>query len=398
MIELADPRLHDATQLDVTFKYRTVSPVRGACAVKATGISERTISLSGGRVPITPGAYDFAHLDVAPLVGLPRLDVFLKDPFPISGCGGLEAWLALDIEFNVALAAGGAIGDRRTVMVPILPTTGVTLVTPDPAGHPKVKAQRVAAPGWEHDAKPPGFGFDGGPGITNLLETLFATLRPEACGGSGCTAISPSFLQRTKPCWFRGVADTLSRSGEFRDCLARTRRLVVVGIDAPRLLELDRRFGIEAAVSAGHVDVMVAAPVHDADRTDLPGWVPKVVPGPTLRTEPRVHLLVSTRDTLRMKTSTGRSGLAAQRAFFDAVASGGLIGPSGEQPTRGVPPSQGLCVRGESFPEGGGLAWFAHSRVPRQPPDLTVLRPSGAPKPEVRLKGAFLSPTSATHG
>ena len=381
MIEVLDARLRHAAGLKVILRSRTTAPdpSTGECSSQsAASNSAFSLPAAGTRIGRFDG--EFVRLDREPTVGLPHLDVFLIRTFPSSGCDGQEAWLGLDLTLTVTLDTGGEIVDHRTVMLPIRPTRGLTLVTPDPG---KRQAQRAAAPGWEDHADPPGHGLDGGPGIEELLAILFPNLTPGACLNTACTAISRFFFEQVRGCWFNGVSDTVGKSDVFRECLDRTRRLAVIGVDTPDLHRLEQHFDIEDKVVSGLANVLVAAPFHAAGDT-LPGWVPPLTPQPTLRTEPRVHLVLSTRDTLRMRTRSGRSGLAAQRAFIGGVPGDGSIGPS-----RG--PSAGgggdLCTAGELFRDRGGLAWFAHSLAPRQAPDLVSLR--GPPQPQHRLKGVF---------
>lgn len=388
MIELADPRLRDATHLKVTFSHRTVDEsAEGECFVSPSDPVPKEMALSGdGSLEVERMSRFFARLDRKPQDRESRLDVFWKEFFSLSGCKGLDAWIAFDLELSVTLDTGGVrrvIGDRRTVMVPILPTAGLALVTPEGS----LKA-RAAARGWELGASLPGHGFDGGRGLTDLLEFLFDELKQPACQKNDqkyyCTAISSKFLQLTERCWFKGVKDAQKRSKKFKDCLDRTHRLAIVGLDASQLGELDKKFSINETVQAGRINVMVAAPAYGI--SDVPPvWAPVLTTGlTTLRTEPRVHLLISTRDTLRMKARGKRSGLAAQKEFINNVVThGGRIGPSERKYQ---------CVRGEKFSqEEGGLAWFAYPRVPTQASDMTPLHGENARKHEPRLKGMFRS-------
>ena len=381
MIEVLDARLRHATHLEVTLRTRSVatSGQTGACAV-VEETRDESFPLPPPSRKVQRFDLKFARLDRHPAAGLPRLEVFLLEAIRTSGCGGQEAWLALDLTFTLALDTGGEIVDHRTVMLPILSTNRLTLVTPDPKSQP---AQRMAAPGWEDHDQPPGHGLDGGQGLTQLLDVVLAELTPDACRATGCTAISGSFFEQVRGCWFQGVADAVARSPEFEICLARTGRLAVIGIDASGLEQLEHEFGIDKKIDDGSAHVLVAAPAH-ASVDSLPRWVPLATSRPTLRSEPRIHLLLSTRDTLRMKRPGGRSGLAAQRAFIDAVPDGVSIGPS-RGPSAGG--GEDLCIPGKPFRDGGGLAWVANSRVPKQASDLVSVR--GAPQPQQRLKGVF---------
>lgn len=421
MIEILDARLRDAKLLKATLHVRAMEtdPETGVCALDVEKHGEcfplpldvnkiqqfDPISFNGKKLDrgkceaslSPPGRkvrrFDLvlANLDRHPTAGLPHLEVFLLKSLRTSGCRGREAWLALDITLTVTLDTGGEIVDHRTVMLPIVSTNRLTLVTPDLDNQ---AAQLAAAPGWEDHDKPLGHGLDGGPGLTGLLEAVFATLTPGACKGAGCTAISDSFFEQVQGCWFKGVADAESRSPEFERCLDRTGRLAVIGIDASALERLEHGFGIDKRIDNGSAHVLVAAPAH-AGTGSLPRWALLATSRPTLRTEPRIHLLSSTRDTLRMGRPGGRSGLAAQRAFVDAVPESGSMGPS-----RGplVGERGDSCIPGEPFRDGGGLAWFAYSRVPKQAPDRVDVR--GPPQPQQRLKGVFryhrfTSPTSS---
>ena len=407
-LEIEDARLKNAVSAEMKAKIRYVKPTYESgldhldiCErdeVEETLADKKDLELSVSAEEQRTAQDSTLHVLEPASRGAPnRLVLYGQIAIGGSHCHRAFVWVAVDVTATVELAGGAKLSVKRTVMLPVVKTTGTTLVTPGIYATPP--DLHAAAPGWDHDANPPGYGVNGGSSIKELLQVLFAATKAERCG-EGCIRMPPSVLEETESCWFRG--DELAsrkRRTEFENCLERTRRLALI---APSQKEIEAVGPglIDGLVKAGKLNVLVAAPQYQDDFSP-PGWAPKVLPIGETRNEPRVHLVLSLRDSLRIKSGS-ESSLKQQRHFIHAIAEFGGIGPSKEDPRKFTATSNPIqCIPGERFSDDGGLAWFSDpsTEVPVQTPNIETPPPSWAslgasrgstrPHPSRRLKGVL---------
>lgn len=338
----------------------------------------------------------FLALEPASDDRLDRLVLYRRIVFVASYCYKASVWVAVTVAATVELADGSRLSVDRTVMLPVIKTTGATLVTPPIDAPPSQR--HAAAPGWDRHANQPGYGLDGGSAIEPLLNVLFAATKSKRCG-EGCAGLARSILEQTQSCWFRGGDDIADRKTEFENCLEQTRRLALIAPSDKEIKAVGPNL-IDNLIGSGKLNVLVAAPAYP-DNFSPPAWAPETAEGQEFRTEPRVRLVLSFRDSLRIKSDSG-SSLAQQRNFIHAIAQLGVAGPATEAstPIEGRSP-QLQCVPGEMFSDKGGLAWFSDpsKAAPIQAPDIgtsalrgaagSPIRLPGSPHPSRRLKGVL---------
>lgn len=402
LLELVDPRLESAKEIEVTGTVHAMRTLAGSpgvppsCKSISWPMPTRTESLATSTSPIDSWGTD---IHVARLPGSaavpPGLAIYVKAERPEAECALGKSWVAFDFTVTVRLNSGDPLVSTRRIYVPVLPVNGVTLVTPDDTA-PMTRRSR-AMPGWEYDANAPGYGLDGDVKPVHLLEQIFAATSAGGSCGEGCLSIPRAPWQLTRACWFKGEGEVTARRAEFEGCLEQTRRLLWVAPSATTLVNAESMFHIDLHVRSGDLDVMVAAPDYGPGE-ELPPWAPVLRDVPEIRSEPRLHVVLSRRDSLRIRAG-GTSGLAVQQAFFDALRALPLLGSATENP---IAPSQSACTIDEaddSFPlhnhflPQGALAWFGADPAiaPLQASELPALStpPAVRAGPQRRDKGVF---------
>ncbi len=393
LIELADPSLERAKEVDVTGWVRGMRTLPGSSSVTSTCVLTDPYEISANYklTASTPPINSWATgLHVARIPGSPAtppgIAIYIKAERPRAECALGQPWVAFDFAVTVSLDSGALLQRTRRIYVPVLPVNGVTLVTPDDTAPTTQRAR--AMPGWEHDANAPGYGLNGDVKPVHLLDQIFTATSAAGSCGEKCLSIPLPPWQLTRACWFKGESDVMARSTEFDGCLRQTRRLLWVSPSASALDNTESMFLVDLRVRRGELDVMVAAPDYGPGVTPPP-WAPVLRDVPELRSEPRLHVVLSRRDSLRIRTG-GTSGLAEQQAFFKEIGALPLLGPATENPTT---PRQYACTRDETFPPAGALAWFNADPTiaPLQASDLAALAtpPAVRAEPQRRDKGVF---------
>ena len=408
-LEIEDERLADAidAQIDITLRHIVPAPSGDVTSMVATSHLNQCIaepiyvpksridlkSLEPARVQRQNQSSDLAVLSAGSTDQMARLVLYRRINMPQSKCVHASVWVAVRVDVDIGLSNGGKLRVNHTEMLPVVRTGGVTIVTP--GINATAKEVHTAAPGWDLDSMSDGYGVNGGPDINTILGLFFDGLDPEMCN-PGCTLLPDSMLEESEKCWFKGAEDVSRRWDKFGRCLKRTRRLAMIGPSLRDIAAVDV-VAVEELVNTGKLDVLISSPNYSHSES-LASWAPGAQSQPALQSEPRVHLVLSFRDSLRIK-GTSSSALAQQQGLINAISSLGLIGPSTEDPNVRNSSTPFQCKPGERFPNTGSLAWFVDlsTGIPKQAPEISIfpssgvsagsLRPSGSPQPTRRLKG-----------
>ena len=417
-LEIEDDRLHHAVKAKTTIVIRYVQPAPGGvlaidssndylnnCVVKESSVNKPEVDLTAlkaASVQRNRQSSDLVVISTGSTGKMTRLVLYYRLIVPASHCSNASVWVAVSVNVVITLGTGGKLLVKRTEMLPVVNTSGVTLVTP--GSDATAKQKHAAAPGWDSDSNPEGYGVNGGPSIEDLLSLFFEAVDPDMCN-PGCTPLPPSILQETEACWFRGAGDLSRRRDVFERCLEHTHRLVLIGPSHQEITAVGWDL-VDEYVKNGKLNVLVSAPTYSYT-DEMPSWAPAVLSQAEIRGEPRVHLVLSLRDSLRIRGASG-SALQQQRHLINAIASLGLVGPSTDNSDLLSSGTAIQCKPGEMFPNDGGLAWFADlsTGVPRQAPEIGefpssggavgTIRPRESPYPTHRLKGVLKVETPRT--
>ncbi len=389
--EMRDTRLATAKEAAVTYGTRIID-CDGTPKIKASETTLDSLPLNAGG---PPGPIDSltdpsAHLSLSGSV--PTLHVGITAELTPSDCPDFQTWSEIVVTLMATLDDGTSITESRAVMLRAVRQGGVTLVTPSASD--SVLQRMIAAPGWEQDTTiPSGYGLNVIADPNAVVRTIIKTVADPNCRADIDTCLAPprAMLRETAECWFQGADAARTQPDRFRECLARTRRLLLVAPDAAAFGILDGAAGatdLTTRIESGALDAMIAAPAYDAtDAAALPPWATIPTSEPFLRAEPRVAVSVSRRQALRMRIG-GTSALARQRGFLDALAGLGVVGPSG--PVKAVSGLSGhaACLPTPTTGWKGGLAWFSgFANTATHSPHAAPASPAGDGILDERLRG-----------